>query len=189
MAVATRRLEEPRERIIKAIDYLAERGWLTVRAKDLVHGYRRLRTIEAPEQLAKTYYQRLLEREQNELRRVDEMMKLLSGGHCLSWQLSAHFGEQLDAACGVCSVCRGEAVRDQAPGDGEGIGRAASAALERLREEHGELLGSPRQGARFLCGLTSPALTRARLSRDPHFGSCAHLPFATVLRACTDATR
>jgi ATP-dependent DNA helicase RecQ len=44
-----------------------------------------------------------------------------------------------------------------------------------------EALGAPRQRARFLCGITSPATTRAKLTRGPLFGALATLRFADVL--------
>ncbi|MCG8651683.1 MAG: RecQ family ATP-dependent DNA helicase, partial [Pirellulales bacterium] len=40
MVLATEQLDVPRERIVKAIEYMAEKQWLEVQASDLVHGYR-----------------------------------------------------------------------------------------------------------------------------------------------------
>jgi ATP-dependent DNA helicase RecQ len=53
-----------------------------------------------------------------------------------------------------------------------------------LRAEHPAELGQPRQLARFLCGLTSPATTRAKLSRHPLYGELAANRFADVLALC-----
>ena len=50
-----------------------------------------------------------------------------------------------------------------------------------------DALGQPRQQARFLCGLTSPALTRARLSSNPLFGILAAHHFDDVLAWCDRA--
>jgi ATP-dependent DNA helicase RecQ len=59
-------------------------------------------------------------------------------------------------------------------------------AFMQLRDSQPAALGEPRQQARFLCGLTSPALTSARLSRDPLFGALEHYPFAEVLAWCAE---
>ena len=59
----------------------------------------------------------------------------------------------------------------------------APGVLAALREEHPAELGQPRQLARFLCGLSSPATTRARLSRHELYGALAAHRFAAVLRA------
>jgi ATP-dependent DNA helicase RecQ len=54
-----------------------------------------------------------------------------------------------------------------------------------LRAKHPDALGEPRQAARFLCGLTSPALTRARLVRHELFGSLEEIRFQTILNFCS----
>jgi ATP-dependent DNA helicase RecQ len=35
--------------------------------------------------------------------------------------------------------------------------------------------------ARFLCGISSPATSRAKLRSRPEFGRWSHIPFAQVL--------
>jgi ATP-dependent DNA helicase RecQ len=45
-------------------------------------------------------------------------------------------------------------------------------------------LGHPRQAARFLCGLSSPALTKAKLTRHGLFGVFEERRFADVLAWC-----
>jgi ATP-dependent DNA helicase RecQ len=50
-----------------------------------------------------------------------------------------------------------------------------AAAFRRLYTEQPRALGEARQQARFLCGLSSPALSPARLVSHPLFGVlCAH---------------
>jgi ATP-dependent DNA helicase RecQ len=61
------------------------------------------------------------------------------------------------------------------------------AALAALVATHPEALAGARQQARFLCGITSPAASRARLSRDPLFGVLAERRFAEVLEWCAGA--
>jgi ATP-dependent DNA helicase RecQ len=48
-------------------------------------------------------------------------------------------------------------------------------------DERHAALKTPRQLARFLCGITSPAVTRARLGRHDAFGLLESRPFAEVL--------
>ena len=42
-------------------------------------------------------------------------------------------------------------------------------------------LATPRQVARFLCGLSSPSASRAKLTRHPMFGALGGAPFQKVL--------
>ena len=58
--------------------------------------------------------------------------------------------------------------------------------LVSLRAERRPSLVAPRQEARFLCGLSSPATTRARLGRHPLFGGLADVPFERILAMAED---
>ena len=42
-------------------------------------------------------------------------------------------------------------------------------------------LGTPRQLTRFLCGLSSPATVRAKLTKRPEFGRYSTVPFRLVM--------
>jgi ATP-dependent DNA helicase RecQ len=55
--------------------------------------------------------------------------------------------------------------------------------LAELEAEHPEALATARQRARFLCGLTSPATTRAKLTKHEQFGTLADRRFGEVLAA------
>jgi ATP-dependent DNA helicase RecQ len=61
-------------------------------------------------------------------------------------------------------------------------------AFAALCEGQPVALGEPRQQARLLCGLTSPASASARLSRHQLFGVLEDYPFADVLAWCQAAT-
>ena len=53
--------------------------------------------------------------------------------------------------------------------------------LQSIAASGGAALATPRSVARFLCGLSSPQLGRARLGKEPLFGALAETPFFTVL--------
>jgi ATP-dependent DNA helicase RecQ len=53
-------------------------------------------------------------------------------------------------------------------------------------EEYPAALGASRQSARFLCGLTSPALTANKLTRHPLFGTLQSYNFAQVFAWCEE---
>ena len=92
--------------------------------------------------------------------------------------LVAYFGEERPEPCGHCTFClSGTAQRLPEPAPPA----AVDVDLAELVEAHPVALGTPRQRARFLCGLSSPATTRAKLSRHPLFGALAERRFADVL--------
>ena len=55
------------------------------------------------------------------------------------------------------------------------------ALVKDLVDQKHAALATPRQLARFLCGMASPAATRARLTRHNAFALLSDLPFAEVL--------
>ena len=61
--------------------------------------------------------------------------------------------------------------------------------LRQLVDAYPSALGEPRQQARFLCGLGSPATTSARLSRHPLFGALQVYPFGGVLACLAEWNR
>ena len=100
--------------------------------------------------------------------------------------LVGYFGETRTVPCGHCSHCssgRAQQLPESEPKPP--IDKSVSAdALASLRGSHPEALGTPRQRARFLSGITSPAASRVKLSTDPLFGSLAEQRFADVLAWC-----
>ncbi|MFL6197499.1 MAG: ATP-dependent DNA helicase RecQ [Thermoanaerobaculia bacterium] len=185
LEAAAQALGAPRDRLVRALDYLAEQGLLEVRAAGLRHPYRWLR--RPPDQndldaLASSLHQRTLERETREIARLDQVLTLAGHDSCQTAFLAAHFGERLPHPCGHCSWCEngGKPAKLLPPSpvhlDEAGLRRAAA-----LRREIPEL-ALPRALARFLTGLPSPRTTRSKLKAHPLFGAFAQVPFAEVLR-------
>lgn len=182
LVVASKRMGEPRERLVKAIDYMGERGWIEVRVSDLVYGYQKLMQISDPEELAEELYDRMLGREQSEIERSGQVFGLLAAPGCQAAIMSNHFGQRMDQACGRCTACLGQGpLTIDRENEGK-IGRSALIAVRSLAEKKPEALKSVRAQARFLCGLSSPAMIRHRLTKDSMFGVCASVPFAVVLK-------
>ena len=57
--------------------------------------------------------------------------------------------------------------------------------FQNMRAQYPSALGNPRQAARFLCGLSSPALTKTKLSQHQLFGALAERHFGEVLDWCS----
>ncbi len=164
------------------IEYFDQNQWIELEASGLAFGYRKLQPITNAPALAEELYTYLIEREKGDLRRLDQVFGLFAGLKCNSQVLSEHFGQKLETVCGHCSTCSGQSIGKVPTASYPKVGDSARTAVDRLRKMHPDLLGDPRAQARFLCGLTSPKFTRARLSRDSSFGCCAGIPFATVVQ-------
>jgi ATP-dependent DNA helicase RecQ len=179
-------LGEQRSRIVAALAYLDERGLVELKAADARQRYTVLRRPDSLGDLLDRLVDRFERREQAETERIERVLSLVTHDGCQAQALVGYFGETRDEPCGHCSFClegRAQQLPEAATSpaidtlvDGEAL-RAAQAA-------HPDALGAPRQRARFLCGITSPATARARLTREPLFGVLAHRRFADVLDWC-----
>ena len=184
----SRKLKADRQRIVKALDYLHDQGLAEVRASEVRSRYRRLRPKEDAAALATSLAARFSSREQAEIARIQGVLALLTHAGCLTNALLAHFGDLRTEPCGSCTFCRTgrRLTLPKRSGDGA-LGESFTVpGLEALRAKHPEALGRPRQAARFLCGLSSPAISRARLGRHELFGSLEEASFAAVLRWCDE---
>ena len=176
---AVERLGTTRDRIVKAFTYLEERGDLTLKVVGLRQGYRVTNPPADAPALKRTLVERFEAREQNDIRRVAQVVALAEGAGCIVRRLLAHFGEARADDCGHCSVCLGEPPRPVV-GAGMPLPALDADALRALRRDHPRALGSPRQMTRFLCGLTSPLLTTAKLGQHRLFGTMAGARFREV---------
>ena len=181
-AAAAAAIGEPRERVLTALAYLEEQGLLALEPSDVRQPYRRLRDHEDTAALADDLARRFERREQAEIARLEAVLALVVHPGCQTNALVAHFGEVRAQPCGHCSGCAAEAAR-ALPAAAAPSPVTIPDGLAALRAQHPRALAEPRQAARFLCGLTSPAVTAARLGRHAWFGLLADRPFAAVLAA------
>ena len=186
VAEAAEALGESRARIVAALGYLEERGEITVQATGPRQGYRLVTADADRPALMQTLAARFADREARDVARVNAMFAFVAEPGCLTARLVEHFGVPLPppGRCGHCGPCLDEAplvppAPDPAP---HPFGPTEREMVTRICRENHPSLATPRQAARFWCGLASPATTRARLNRDPRYGAWSDVPFAEVLR-------
>ncbi|ATB39710.1 ATP-dependent DNA helicase RecQ family [Cystobacter fuscus] len=185
----SRKLGEPRARIIAALNYLEEQGALKLQVTGVRQGYRRTRGDVEAATLTRTMIERFDERERRDVRRLRQVLDFAGHEGCRTRFLLTYFGEDLEADCGHCDWCAGErpgplpALAVPAPGARE------VARLKQLRAERHEALATPRQLTRFLCGIASPSVSRARLASHELFGLLSDVPFQQVLAFVEDTSR
>ncbi len=175
-------LGESEDRIRRAIGYLADQGEALVKPDGLRHAYRLApggeRSVPA---IAARMIERFETREVGEIERLRLVERLCETPQCIPQQLLAYFGETMEP-CGTCGVCLGNNAGGPLPAaKRESITLEQAEVIRATKAENHPALRQPRQLARFLCGLSSPATTRARLNRDDRFGLLAEVPFFDVL--------
>ncbi|QRO02531.1 RecQ family ATP-dependent DNA helicase [Archangium violaceum] len=176
-----RKLGEPRQRIIAALNYLEEQEALKLQVTGVRQGYRLKRTDFDVDGLTRTMVERFNERESRDMRRLRQVLDFADHEGCRTRLLMDYFGEDLGGDCGHCGWCAGERPGKLPPSAVRPPGAREAAMLKPLRAEGHEALASARQLARFLCGISSPSATRARLTRHKLFGLLSDVPFEQVL--------
>ncbi len=183
MLTAPQQLNETKERITKALDYLAEKNWIELSVANLRQGYKNNQTIKSPEQfnaLCDHLNQLFAEREARDIKRIHSVLAFANNPACLSQQLMQYFGETSAQACGICNHCRQAPVPVNLPAAAP-LSSEQKNTIASLKHENHAALRQPRQLARFLCGLPSPATSRSTLKSHPAFGALGAVPFALVM--------
>ncbi len=185
---AARQLGEPRERIAKALGWLEETGAITQKPAGLRHGFRLYGDAAQrdPATVAAHQAELFAKREARDSQRLAQILEFAGASGCITRRLLAYFGEALaEENCGHCHFCRtGEPADPAVALPASPIPPFTDADAEEIRalifEEHAAL-ATPRQLTRFLCGLSSPATSRAKLTKRPEFARFAATPFRAVL--------
>lgn len=174
--------QAPRDRIVKALDYFDEKGWIELKATSSVDVFEIINNSFDTEILLDKIYQKFGNKEKSEIRRIEYLIRLFESDKCLSRNLSLYFGDnQVPEQCGTCSVCqKGKATLQYS----KNLKPLSEYNLNELiydyRITEGAVM-SPLQVARYFCGMTSPKFTRLRISRLPSFGILRDYHFKEVM--------
>jgi ATP-dependent DNA helicase RecQ len=187
LEAAAQKIGDSRDRVVKALTWLEETGAITQKPAGLRHGFRLCdgAAQRDPAQVAAHQAELFAQREARDSQRLAQILDFASASGCITRRLLGYFGESLaEENCGHCHYCRtGEpaapfALPATPPPSFTEEDTETIRAL--IFEEHAAL-ATPRQLTRYLCGLTSPATTRAKLTKRPEFARYAAVPFRDVL--------
>lgn len=176
-------LGETKERINKALDYLADKRLIEVQVSKLRQGYKNTGQITHHEQeieLTQRINALFELREKRDIERLKTMVEYMNKPQCFSQQLIAYFGEP-SGTCGTCSYCMGKHHTPVQTANEHDITDEQLALINQIHSEAHHGLAHPRQLARFLCGLPSPATRSPTLKKHKSFGALCDIGFLQVL--------
>ncbi|WP_324767025.1 RecQ family ATP-dependent DNA helicase [Pokkaliibacter plantistimulans] len=175
-----------RQRLVAALEYMDERGWLTLEAKQMTEAYRvlphpGLAHDDAITTLAQQLSEQFQLKENKEIDRITGMIGLFESDHCISQRLASYFGDQqAPQHCGHCSVCHGRVAQLPEPVALPPLQpEQLSSALTDLQSKM-NTTADRHTLACFLCGISLPALTKLRANRLMGYGSLQEYGFAAV---------
>lgn len=167
--------------ILRALESMEQKGLAELQLAGYRQRFERLQAAPDIDALSDEMAASFLTHEQLEIERIHRMLDYAQGGRCLTGNLLDYFGETIED-CGHCSICQGEAPGELPARKSPGVEACDLSGFDALVAANPTALGRPRQQARFLCGLSSPAVSAVRgLRGNPLFGRCAEVPFAEVL--------
>ncbi len=171
-----------RERVSTALEYFDQKGFIKLEAKEMTEVFEVTDPEFDVEKIAAELDLLFRQKEQIEIGRIGEMVKLFAGDICLSHSLATYFGEELSwKKCNHCSVCR----------DGKAPVIEQSILLKPLADYNFQELTGPFTAklsvpataeliTRFFCGITEPLLSKIKAKQLSAFGIFEKYRYADV---------
>ena len=172
-----------RQRVIAAIEYFNEKGWVELQSKQVTEVYEILSKSYDSSKLSNRLFKVFKDKETYEIGRIDSMLNLFESDTCISNRLAKYFGDQLrDARCGHCSVCQGskaeikhttnlKPLTDFSP-------RELVSAFKRKAGDQYSTLNA----TKFLCGISSPGLSALKVRSIRNYSVLESYPFVQVFK-------
>ncbi len=177
---SSQQLNQPRERIIAALNYLDEQGMIILKTEKARRLYRFIHSPDDIELLIEKLADKFNNSEKNNIERVQYLSHISASGKCLVRAILTYFGEDLGHDCGHCSSCEGAGAQIFAR-QTRSITAEHTELIRNLIAENHSSLGTPRKLARYLAGMTSPQTTRERLTKNREFGLLEYVAFSKIL--------
>jgi len=175
----------PRERVVAALEYLADKNFIELQSKRITEVFSiDLEALNQPG-LAQQLHDYFIEKEKKEITRIASLVRFFELDSCLSHMLSRYFDDQKSpASCGHCSVCRGQVAKleysQQArwPDDNTLITNL-SALKNHLAPKTSQIL-SVDSYCRFLSGISVPMFSRYKVRQLGGFASCENIRYEQI---------
>lgn len=170
-----------RQRAITALDYLHEKGLIELESKLMTEVYRVNPLKEPVDIYCQSLAQLYQDKEHSDIQRIHNLLAFFESDQCLSFRLAGYFGDKnAPLNCGHCSVCRGEVAVLPTNTQPEVSTTELATWLSELDHKAAQPLSSQLK-AKFLCGITTPTLTKLKARSLAGFGKMEATPFAEVL--------
>lgn len=174
--------QSERSRVVAALDYFHQNGWIELESKQLTDVYSVLPVTQNQEATSQHLVELFQSKEQKDIERIHTMLNLFQSSDCLSYQLAHYFADHnAPTQCGHCSVCRGQIASFPQPQQEQ----PELAHLSAWVDEFVQLSPTAISNAavtRFLCGISTPIITQLKASKLRGYGSMANVSFEQVLK-------
>ena len=170
-----------RQRVIAALVYFDEKGWIELQSKQAVEVYDILTQAFDLDDMTQKMDALFKRKEQLEIQRIHNMVAFFESDACLSRQLAGYFGENIEnKRCGHCSYCKGGKVvlqktTELKPLSHYDFSEVAGEFIQTVGEQFSEL-----NLTKFLCGIYTPLFSKLKIKKLSNFGALECYPFMEV---------
>jgi len=170
-----------RQRILAALEFFDEKGWIELQSKQAVEVYDILTQAFNIDDMAEKMYALFIQKERLEIQRINNMVSFFESDACISNQLAGYFGEHLEKErCGHCSFCKsGKAVLQNTtelkPLSNFEFGKITEGFIQAVGEQFSEV-----NLTKFLCGIYTPVFSKLKIKKLPNFSVLESYPFLEV---------
>ncbi|MET2853955.1 RecQ family ATP-dependent DNA helicase [Vibrio owensii] len=174
--------QSERSRVVAALDYFHQNGWIELESKQLTDVYSVLPVTQNQEATSQHLVELFQSKEQKDIERIHTMLNLFQSSDCLSYQLAHYFADHnAPTQCGHCSVCRGQIASFPQPQQEQPELAHLSAWVDEFVQLSPTAISNAAV-ARFLCGISTPIITQLKASKLRGYGSMANVSFEHVLK-------
>lgn len=170
-----------RKRIITALEYFEEKGWIELQARQAIEIYDIKTQAFNIDTIAEKMYNLFKSKEDHEIQRIHEMIRFFENDSCLSKELAKYFGENLEKEhCGHCSFCTNGKVSIQSSTE---LKPLSNFDFEEVANEFIGAVGehfSILNLTKFLCGIYTPVFSKLKIKSLPYFSIFERYPFGDV---------
>ena len=170
-----------RKRIITALEYFNEKGWIELQSKQAVEVYSIETKFFDIDYVAETIFTLFKFREEQGIEKIHNMISFFESNSCISARLSEYFGEKLEKEnCGHCSFCKsGKAAMEKS----EELTLLSNFDFEKFTGEFINTIASYYSShnlTKFLCGINTPVFSKLRIKKLLYFGIFEQYSFRDV---------
>ncbi|WP_050918821.1 ATP-dependent DNA helicase RecQ [Vibrio campbellii] len=174
--------QSERSRVVAALDYFHQNGWIELESKQLTDVYSVLPATQNQEAISQHLAELFQSKEHKDIERIHTMLDLFQSSDCLSYQLAHYFADHnAPTQCGHCSVCRGQVASFPQPQQEQPELTHLFAWVDEFVQLSPTAISNAAV-ARFLCGISTPIIAQLKASKLRGYGSMANVSFEQVLK-------
>ncbi|MCK6262565.1 RecQ family ATP-dependent DNA helicase [Vibrio sp. ZSDE26] len=171
-----------RQRVVKAIDYFNEQGWIELESKQITDVYQVTDITRSQSEVIDKLDLLFKNKEKAETVRLTEMIGFFESDTCLSHRLAHYFSDHnAPQACGHCSACRG-IIASLPQQVNPPIDLSQLIPWIEEFENAGSKSLTHEALTRMLCGITTPLSTKLKAKKMGGFARLEQYPFSEVLK-------